>query len=284
MTKGISLYPGLGHSREKSFAYLDLARKNGFSTLFTSLHIPEADAAKLVFEFQELTQEALRLGFKITADISPAALKFLGGSFSDLTPLKKLGLSALRLDFGFTPTEIAHLSQKTELELNASTLTEPFLRQIKDAGTDLSRITVCHNYYPRPETGLSFAFLADRAQLFRAHGLKTAAFIPSLANKRAPIYAGLPTLEEHRYLNPLLAAKHLFYSGCATEVRFGDPLAAAAEITAVGALSETCAELNLDLLETLTPLEAKILFSPHTNRLDPGEWTIRSAEARTLAT
>lgn len=283
--KGISLYPGLGYPLDLSFQYLELAQKNGFSRLFTSLHIPEANPQNIVFEFKQLVAAAARLGFEITADISPAGFEFLEAGVHNLQPLRKMGLTALRLDFGFDAAQIAALSKKggLNLELNASTIDENTFHKIMVCGADLKNIEACHNYYPRPETGLSWELFQKRSDFFRARGIKVAAFIASLANRRGPLGEGLPTLEEHRRLKPLNAAKHLFYAGVVDEVRFGDPLAQAEEIISVGALDENCVELKTDLFDCLSTSEKEILFFTHTNRYDPGEWTIRSAEARSLA-
>ncbi|CAA7601483.1 Glycoside hydrolase superfamily [Acididesulfobacillus acetoxydans] len=119
-------------------------------------------------------------------------------------------------------------------ELNASTISEEVLKTIIKAGADPARLQACHNYYPRHETGLSYEFFAGRSRPFRAYGIRVSAFIPSRANPRGPIYAGLPTLEEHRHWEPLQAAKQLAACGLADGILFGDRLATAEELTDVG--------------------------------------------------
>lgn len=284
LEKGISLYPGMGYPLVASLDYLYLARQAGFSRLFTSLHIPEADSDNLLAEFQRLVTSAVSLGFRITADISPRSFRLLNAGLGQLEPLRQLGLDALRLDYGFSPAEIACWTRQSGfcIELNASTLDAPALDAVLSAGADPARLQACHNYYPRPETGLSWELFSERSQLFRKHGIPVAAFIPSVRHPRGPLGEGLPTLEQHRRLDPVTAAKQLAYSGLVDRILFGDPLAAASEIQAVGRIQPDCIEMSIRIDEKLSPAEKTILFAGHVNRLDPGEWVVRSAPSRTL--
>ncbi|HSK34302.1 MAG TPA: MupG family TIM beta-alpha barrel fold protein, partial [Propionicimonas sp.] len=58
-----------------------------------------------------------------------------------------------------------------------------------------------HNYYPRPEAGLSEAFYDQQNGLFASRGLALYSFIPGEVSFRAPLFLGLPTLEAHRHRN-----------------------------------------------------------------------------------
>ncbi len=282
--KGISAYIGLGSSLATIQSYLELAQHYGYTRLFTSLHIPEANAKTVVTDFKHFITTAVQLGYAVTADISAQAFALLGASQADLSPLKELGLATLRLDYGFSPEQIAALthSNDLEIELNASTVTPANLYQLRQAKADFTKIRACHNYYPRPETGLSFQLFAQRSQLFRDYGIPVLAFIPSRNCPRGPIFAGLPTLEQHRSLPPALAAKELLACQLVDGVLFGDPLVPAAELAAVAALDTHSIELQIVVKQDTSAAERTILFASHTNRLDPGEKVIRSQEARTL--
>jgi len=282
--KGISAFVGLHHSLDTLRCYLQLAQKYGYTRLFTSLHIPEADPNLLLSNFQIFVNDAKSLGYSITADISPQALTLLGGTLSDAASLKALGLSALRLDYGFSPEQIAAFTHSSgiEVELNGSTVTSGILQQLYEAKADFTKIRACHNYYPRPETGLSFPLFAQRSKLLREYDIPVFAFIPSLSSPRGPIFAGLPTLEKHRHLSPELAAKELLASELVDGLLFGDPLVAETELAAIAALQATCMELKVTVNPNASMTEQKILFAEHTNRIDPGEGVIRSQEARNL--
>lgn len=285
LSKGISAYVGMGYTFESNRQYLRLASQSGFTRLFTSLHIPEANTETILEEFPALVEEAVKLGFLITADISPKAFSLFQADPDHLEPFRRLGLQALRLDFGFTPAEIAQLSRTSGLaiEMNASTVNEKLLQEIIDAGADPARLQACHNYYPRPETGLSYDMFAERSKIFQKYGIPVLAFIPSRQNPRGPIFAGLPTLEEHRLWEPLQAAKHLAASGLVNSILFGDPLAESVELFGVGQVEASCLEIQIECIPDLTKDERDVLFaSRHTNRLDPGEHVVRSQEARGL--
>jgi hypothetical protein len=285
MEKGISVYVGLGYKEEAIREYLLCAHQYGYSRIFTSLHIPEADSQKILHEFTEMAKYAEQLGFRITADISPLSFELLGVAPGNIDSLFRLGIDTLRLDFGFNLSETAQLMKRSEIaiELNASTIDEKILNTILDEGVESTRLRACHNFYPRPETGLSYSLFAERSQLFRTYGIPVAAFIPSQNNPRGPIYAGVPTLERHRYLNPVTAAKHFFASQLVDVVLFGDPFASSEELSGVASLEEHHIELRVEINTNISNLERTILLgSRHTNRYDPGEHVIRSQEARSL--
>ncbi|VBB09106.1 aldolase-type tim barrel [Lucifera butyrica] len=285
--KGISAFAGMEHSAKNNCDYLELARRYGFNRLFTSLHIPEANAQTLLTEFHHLVNTATELGYSITADISPKALAQLGASPTDFSQLKRLGIHTIRLDYGFSPDQIAAITQAgdLEVEINASTITPVLLQQIVQSGTDLTRLRACHNYYPRPETGLSWSLFTERSQLLSNHGIPVFAFIPSRHTPRGPIFAGLPTLEKHRSQSPMQAAKELLACRLLAGLLFGDPLAPSQELAAVAGLDSECIELHIHVAPDITAAERELLFSGcHTNRTDPGEYAIRSQEARSRCT
>lgn len=286
MQKGISLFPGMGYSLESSIDYLRLARDAGFSRLFTSLHIPEADSGSLLEEFRQIAAAAKNLGFLITADVSPRTFQLLGANIENLDPIRALRLDALRLDFGFSPAEIAYWTRETGfiIELNASTIDPRTLNDIIAAGAETCRLQACHNYYPRPETGISWEIFAERSRMFQENEISVAAFIPSQTNPRGPLGKGLPTLEQHRHLNPLTAAKQLAYSGLVDAIIFGDPLAGQEELNGVGAMQPDCVELRIITANNLSQAEKTILFAEHKNRPDPGEWVVRSEPSRSIKT
>lgn len=284
MEKGISVFLGMGASLEQIFQYLELASGYGYSRLFTSLHIPEANSQELLRDFQQMNCYAAQLGFRITADISPHTFQVLGISPDKLEAFKNLGLHTLRLDFGFQTEQTLALAKglDCEIELNASIVNEELLQELLAAGIAPERLRACHNYYPRPETGLSYEHLIRQSQLFRSAGIPVLAFIPSRKNPRGPIYEGLPTLERHRELSAAAAAKDFLFPQVVDGILFGDPFADKGELAAVANLSPEVLLLKVETAAGLTLVEREILFADHTNRKDPGEWVIRSQEGRGL--
>lgn len=283
--KGISVYIGLQHSLDTNISYLKLAHHYGYTRLFTSLHIPEADPRAVVSDFRRLVSEAVCLGFAVTADISPRTFSLLGASHDDLSLFTEWGLSALRLDYGFSPAYMGTItsSSRLNIEINASTVTTALLEDMARSKVDFSRIQACHNYYPRPEAGLSWTAFAERSALLRLWGIPVFAFIPSLRSPRAPLFSGLPTVEKHRLVPPLAAAKEFLACQLLSGILFGDPMASEEDLASVAALDPSCLELNVVVEKDLSPAERAILFAPsHTCRVDSGEYAIRSQEARSL--
>jgi len=111
--------------------------------------------------------------------------------------LREYGVTGLRLDFGFPLEEMALIAKSgLQIAINASTVdraTVDALLPCKPIGW--------HNYYPRPETGLSRGFFLKQNAIFESRGLELRGFIPGDKDFRAPLRLGLPMLEEQRYKN-----------------------------------------------------------------------------------
>lgn len=269
---GISVYAGLDISLEDNIRYLEKAAGLGIKNVFLSLHIPEVKD-NFYQETKELISKINRLGFNLTADISK--------KYFDKLDLDELKIDQLRLDFGFSNQDIANLSQnnKYKLNLNASTLTEADIKSLAAAGADLKNIEVSHNYYPREETGLAEELLIKKNSILKKYNLKISAFVPAEYRKRPPIKAGLPTLEKHRYLSPLVAAQDLFKLGV-DKVYIGDSMASIRELEDFAAANNKLTIIPINIVKELLPEEKRLLKLTHQNRQDPGEYIIRSQTAR----
>ena len=189
-----SIYPT--DPPEVRSAVLDQARRLAPEpTLFTSLHIPEADA--LGHFVEELASWHRDIGARFWADVSPATLDHLGWGVDDLAQLTAKGITGLRIDYGFDAAHVARIAATgLSIAINASTVTAEEL----DRFTEFN-VTGWHNYYPRPETGLSVEHFLNQTSLFRERGLPVLAFIPGEVTQRAPLHRGLPTLETQRHVN-----------------------------------------------------------------------------------
>ena len=283
--KGISAYIGMEYTLDDNIRYLHIAAGYGYNLLFTSLHIPEADSVSLLHDFGKFTQIARDCGYRVVADISPRSFRMLGASLDNLDPLRALAVDVWRFDFGFTIQEIADFAEngRFHIQINTSTTDKRALKALLRTRLKANNIESCHNFYPREETGLSYELFYERSLEFRKQGIPVFAFIPSHSNPRGPIYAGLPTIEEHRCLSPVIAAKHIIASGVCNGVIFGDPMVSEDELRAVGALSTDCISLRCHIEPSASLSEREILLSTrHTNRFDPGRYVLRSEESRGL--
>lgn len=281
MEKGIAIYLGLDYSLDKNLEYLRLAKKKGFTRVFTSMHIPEANYDNIKKDLLELLNEAKNLNMIINMDISPTSFEFLGIKNNDIQSLLKYGINVIRLDFGFNSKEISDFSNNNigiKIELNASTLTENFIKELEENKANFSNILACHNYYPKKYTGISEEVLISKNNLLKKKNIKISAFIPSLKNKRGPIYEGLPTLEKHREINPYLSAKHLFALGV-DNVYIGDSHASEEELELVGGIV-TPFEFSIEWITKNSKIKNYINSNLFTQRVDEAEYVVRIEESR----
>lgn len=269
---GFSVYLGQNLDRDYILNMADL----GYDVVFTSLQIPEEDKKNQMAYLGDLCQ--LLSAYQITyiIDVTPSLLNQTIYSYLNQLPH---GDFYIRIDNQLNIDLIKDIiSHGFKCCLNASTLTDSMLAHIYC--TDFNnQLLYCHNYYPRPDTGLSISFIEEKNQLIRkydAHA-KICAFIPG-TQKRGPLFKGLPTVEKHRFEHPLIAAQDLQLTGI-SDIIISDTL-----------LSHIYAEqlsnmwlyrhfiLHLDQLDSsFTSQVLKI----HTSRLDSPEHVIRSQYSRT---
>jgi hypothetical protein len=282
MPKGISVFSGMNYSLEQNLEYMNKAKQCGFESVFTSLHIPEADYEMAIEEFKTMVDSAKKDDMQVIADISPRTFRYLDASMGDFKVLKELGLYGIRVDFGFSPQEIAQFTKnpyEMKIEINASTVTKRFLKEFEDCSPDYSNFQACHNYYPRLNTGISLETYLYKNALLKKYKIEISTFIPSLVNRRGPVFEGLPSLEKHRFMEPQVAAKHLFATGT-DNVIFGDSIPSDNEIESVGRLNEDVMELRMISFAT-SSLEKDIIFEcVHENRPDCAEDVVRSTSSR----
>ena len=187
--------------------------------VFLSLHISEEFDAFFCARAEEACHALADMGYRIIADVSVKTVAQF--DCTDLTELaEKLRLWALRIDYGFSVSEIQAMAEKMPIVLNASTTTVEDARAIAAKG---GCVMAMHNFYPRPETGLDEDYFREITESLRQAGLKVLAFIPGDARKRGPVFEGLPTLEAHRHILPSAAFADLALNYGLEAIFVGDP-------------------------------------------------------------
>lgn len=283
MAKGISVFFGLDWSLEDNLEYLTQAAQAGFSRVFTSLHIPEANYSQLITEFKQVLDLATRLDMAVIADISPNAYQYLQVEAHDLAAFKKMGLAGIRLDYGFTPELIAGYTNNSVdllIELNASTMSAEFMQQIMHSGANAANISACHNYYPRQNTGISLESLQQKNQIFHQYNIPVSGFVALATGRRGPLYEGLPTLEFTRSLASQVSGQILLATGI-DHVFIGDAQADLATLRRIGELTSDIIEL--DVANYLSnPVYGELFEQTHTNRPDAAADVVRSQESRLM--
>ncbi|PEP18449.1 DUF871 domain-containing protein [Bacillus wiedmannii] len=275
---GVSIY--LSKERvKKQEEWLKVAKENGFSSIFTSLHIPEEDPGTYKELIQILGKQALENDVELMVDVSPKSLHHLGMKYENVEELLDWGITGLRMDYGIKPKEIARVSHKMKVALNASTITDSFWKELIIENIKVENVEAWHNFYPRPETGLAKSFLQKQNEYLHECGIKTMAFIPGDDEKRGPLYEGLPTLEKHRNMRPLEAYLELVQDCGVDKVLIGDISGSVESVQEIASASRGIIPLRYKSF--ICDKEAlKVVERVHTNRLDPARDVIRSVESR----
>ncbi|TGY42276.1 DUF871 domain-containing protein [Clostridium sartagoforme] len=283
MSFGFSVYFGLDNTKEENIQLLKDAHRLGFTRIFTSLHIPEANYDVLKVEVREFFDLAKNYDMDIISDISPNTFKFLDLENMDLEGLHNMGVKTIRIDFGYTEEEISIMSKNTygiKIQLNASTITEEFFERLDSFSPNYENIDALHNFYPRIGTGISEECMIEKNTLLKSRGIKACAFVQSNNRKRSPLKDGLPTLEDHRGLEVREAANHLFALGNES-VFIGDSLPSLKELEDLSSLDPNVIELNIEA-KTDDKVILRLLGEVYSARTDEARDAIRASESRLI--
>ncbi len=274
MNTGISLY--FSNGIEKNIRLIKKAVENGVKYAFTSLHIPEETGVDYCDHIQKLLGVCKEANLNLIVDVGPETLEKLG--IKHLGDLKDLGITHVRLDYGFDAEETVQISKTFHVVFNASTITEEELWKWKTCGADFTRFAACHNFYPKQFTGLSLRQTREINQRLKYLGFATMAFVPGNRELRGPLFEGLPTIEEHRERKHevLLNMLELYYDGLCDVVLTGDVDAEEKDWKDINCLSHDYVELKAEVLPSYEFIRDII----HHDRPDSSVYVIRSQESR----
>lgn len=273
---GISVFPGMGIEIDENLDYIKMASIRGAKYIFTSLHIPEAEYGLVEDEFIKILEQGKMSNMKVIVDTSKEYFnRFNWGKYKNII---------LRLDFGFSDEEIVEISRLYSIQLNASTIDCENMENLIKLGIQTSNLSISHNYYPRIETGISLELLRKRNDYFKSLKIEVMAFVASSNIKRGPLYEGLPTVEDHRDINILVAAQELLIEGCDI-VLIGDSIGSIKELDSLCKLEEV---RDIDKNTILLPVstyqmsgcERVIFEGTHRERMDSSDYVVRSSESR----
>ncbi len=276
MNTGISLYCSTGAARNEEI--LAQAAAAGVSCAFTSLQIPEEAGGERKAAALGLLGACKQYGIPLIVDVGADTAAGLG--CNSLYELQRWGITALRLDDGFCAKQAAELSREFQIVFNASTVTQQEIEGWQRAGADLTRFTACHNFYPKPWTGLSLGEVGRINRQLKSHGFRTMAFVAGDYTLRGPLRQGLPTVEAHRSGNDVvLNALQLWAHADCDTVLVGD-------IDLQKATWQAWADLGAGFVRlpaVLAPCYAYLAGPVHHDRPDSSEYVFRSVESRRLA-
>ena len=282
MENGISLYPGQGIPWDESTALIEAAAASNLKRLFITLPEYACDLGDIKGELSVILQNARQHNMEVTANVTPYAMERL--ELRELSPsiLRMWGIKKLRLAEGFSPEEIASLSQNRQgirIVLNASTITHKQLAALIEDKANFQQIEALHNFYPRRGTGLSEDFLLQKTLLLHKAGIRVGAFVPGKNRKHSLRASGYTTLENHRDEDTSLAARHLVALGI--DMVFMGNLPDKEELSALAGLSDQAVTIRAQW-QTDNPVERGHLAHVFTARQDVAQNAVRAVEGKSL--
>lgn len=282
---GVSIYVSKS-TFEADKDYLDLAKKYGFTRIFTSLLEIEGDVDEVINKFRKVIEYGNSIGMETMLDINPGLFEQLNISYDDLGFFKDLGASGIRLDIGFSGLEEALMTKNTDglkIEVNMSSGTK-YVENILSYHPNKDNFCASHNFYPQKYSGISQAHFEETTALFNKHNIHTAAFVTSQEGKLGPwpVQTGLCTLEQHRNLNIQTQVTHYRLMDSINDLIIGNAYASEAELKAMSdAYLGPHPNLEIECVEGLSDVEKKIIFDEvHIYRGDRSEYMIRSTATR----
>ena len=144
MKTGISIYFSSG--MEKNEALIKKAVKNGATYAFTSLHIPEETGVDYSRSIRQLLDCCREEKLNLIADVGPETYEKLG--VATMEELKSLGITHVRLDYGFSPREVVEISKHFYVVFNASTIMEEELLNGSSVGQTLLNLLPAITFIP----------------------------------------------------------------------------------------------------------------------------------------
>ncbi|UUD36785.1 Uncharacterized conserved protein [Mycoplasmopsis californica] len=243
--------------------------------IFTSFHIEEEMGKITKQDIFNLCQKLKQKGYKIISDVSVKNLEFFGDDFFEYLSKNKL-VDWFRIDYGFTIDELIKLSKLTPLCINGTGFKVSDLEKYKKHKV---KVIAMHNYYPRPETGLDLAFFNETNKQLQKFGIDILAFISTDLEKRGPIFKGLPTIEEYRYLPPYVAYVLLTENSKITNIFVGDGIISQKQNELINQYDEN----QIITLPLVDVKDENLLDKVFTIRHDSPATLLRLAESRVFS-
>lgn len=293
MNSSVAIYPSaLWKKQTGQWAdYLKLARGYGFREVFSSMHLPELDLKDQVEMLEELAKMTSDLEMELTVDIGGGEICRLLDNCDMSARVREAHIDLLRLDYGFHLEQARQLYRSLGIKgfvINASIYSREQAEKVREELTAIDNsmeLRACHNYYPRPETGLDREFFNGQNRIFADLGLVTYACIPGKSHPRPPLGLGLPTLEEHRKMDLERICVDLAGSPGIGGVMAADEFFSEKELACVArAVKREPLVLHVRLEAGIGAAERELLLNTsHLIRYDSNRQVLRSRTSREMS-
>ena len=313
MRFGISVYPEQ-ESEQELEAYLRLAAKHGFTSVFTSMFSVDEPAPELLARFERLAALIHELGMTVTIDANPMLFEKVGATADNLEPFHRIGIDGIRMDMPYSDERNNQLLQNPYgITIEFSTMMFDMVDAAVDWEKAVGRMTTCHNFYPQRYTAASREAYLEMNRAWAGKNVPIEVFITSQnpdARGPWPVRDGLPTIEETRDMPVELQVRYIDLLGGADLVLLGNEPATEEEFEAIEHVMKAIEPvpgdptdagefsienlikprpgarrtlLHVELEPDVTELERKIMaFDNHVNGGDGTEYMLRSRMTRML--
>lgn len=293
MNSSIAVYPSVQWRQQTVLwaEYLEKAGEYGFGEVFSSIHLPELALEDQVEMLEELARLTNHLGMELTVDIGGGEIDQLLADSQMCARVRSAGIGLLRLDYGFCTEQAGALYNRLGIKgfvVNASIYDREEAEAVKRNLTAIDsrmELRACHNFYPRPETGLDREFFNEQNRIFAELGLITYACIPGKSHPRPPLGLGLPTLEEHRQMDLERVCVELVCSPGIGGVMAADEFFNETELACVArAVKREPLTLRIRLEAGVGQVERELILGmSHHIRYDSNRQVLRSRTSREMS-
>lgn len=286
---GITIYPYDDFDVEKNLEYIRKAAKVGFTRIFISFFCAGIETIQkdgYLDKIRVLTTCANELQMRVQADFFPEIFAAFHASSDDISEIIRSGIDEIRIDYGFSFTQIAQMTKHPSCKkiiinaselydahnvlLDTATAFEQGMKEFRDASGIMEKLEVGHNMYPREGTGLSMSDLISRNAIFERYKITTCAFCNSKTYEYTLFHAmdGSPTIEEHREFSAYASAHELFVSDAVQSVFIADGFIQEKELASLSnLLQEDSIALRIHFYKSASKQEKQALLQgTHLNR------------------
>lgn len=286
MFKCISIYPSSEDNYlNKCEEYIKLASQYNFDEVFTSLHIPELSLTSQIYFLHNLAKLSKKYNMQLIADIGGNSIKQIIADKQLLELLIESDVNFLRLDYGYNHKDIKYLSgilNNDGFIINASIYDGRTSRDEVNFIRSLNKqVRACHNFYPREESGIDSSFAFSQKQIFDALDVPIYYCVANIDNPRGPVFAGLTTLEKHRYMNIKDSLNELVNTYNADGILFADNFYPE-ECFVVASNIEINGVIDIKV-HTNNDKYDDIVYKTHEFRYDSNDNYLRSKSSRQMA-
>lgn len=285
----ISIYPDKDMDMNRIKRYIQQAAHYSCRDVFTSAHMPEKSFEEQLTGIVDIATAVHKNEMMLTVDFGGRSLLEALRNKKYQNLIQQAEIDYIRLDYGYDATIMKKVYEILGIRgfvWNASIMQECELLKyvsICDQYTDM-RIEACHNFYPRPETGLDITFMRNQYDLFHSRGIRVTGCLASMTHARPPINAGLPTAEVHRNMPLQEAALELDRTRTADSILMGDEFISEKELQQLhDIVRRQPLLLHCSFHPDITAIEKKLLLKVHTIRYDSNSWILRSQTSREMA-